>query len=138
MIDLTTEFGKRVEQRLQHDRVIWLTTVDAHGTPQPNPVWFLWEDESILIYTQPASYKIRNLTRSTQVALHFNSDEYGGNVAIITGQAVIEPSAPPASQVPAYLEKYRAGIADINMTPESFSKDYSVPIRIIPHRLRGF
>jgi PPOX class probable F420-dependent enzyme len=138
MIDFTTEFGKQVEQRLLHERVIWLTTVGANGTPQPNPVWFLWQDGTVLVYTQPTSVKIRNLTHSRFVALNFNSDEYGGNVAIITGEARIEPGAPPASQVPAYIEKYRAGIADINMTPESFARDYSVPIRIFPHRLRGF
>jgi hypothetical protein len=35
MIDLTTEFGRRVAQRLAEERIIWLTTMDAAGFPQP-------------------------------------------------------------------------------------------------------
>jgi hypothetical protein len=38
----------RVAQRLREDAVIWLTTVAANGTPQPNPVWFLWDGHSVL------------------------------------------------------------------------------------------
>ncbi len=49
MLDLNTEFGKHVAQRLQHEQVIWLITISAEGTPFPRPVWFLWDDESILI-----------------------------------------------------------------------------------------
>ena len=52
-IDTTTEFGQRVMRRLQEEVVVWLTTVDASDTPQPRPVWFLWEGETFLIYSQP-------------------------------------------------------------------------------------
>lgn len=41
MIDFTTQLGERLHQRLQEDFVIWLTTVDASGFPQPRPVWFI-------------------------------------------------------------------------------------------------
>jgi len=53
MIDLSTDFGARVARRLDDEIMIWLTTVRADGTPQPSPVWFLWIDQSILIYSQP-------------------------------------------------------------------------------------
>ena len=43
MIDFTTEFGKRADSRLKEDHIIWLTTVDVLGKPQPRPVWFLWD-----------------------------------------------------------------------------------------------
>jgi PPOX class probable F420-dependent enzyme len=138
MIDLTSDFGKRVEERLKQEQVLWLTTVSQSGTPQPNPVWFLWESGEILVYTQPASLKVRNLSFNPHVSLNLNSDAYGGNVIVITGQAQVATDLPPADRHPAYLEKYRAGIADLNMTPESFAKDFSVPLRITPTRLRGF
>src|SRR6478609_6474665 len=41
-----TEFGARVRQRLQDETLIWFTTTSADGTPQPNPVWFLWEPDT--------------------------------------------------------------------------------------------
>ena len=138
MIDFNSEFGKRVHKRLEHESVIWLTTVDSKGNPQPRPVWFLWDGETILIYSQPAAHKLRHIEKNARVALNFNSDEEGGDVVVILGQAEIMRPSTPANQIAAYLEKYRGGIAGIEMTPESFSQEYSVAIRVKPERLRGF
>ena len=52
-IDTTSEFGKRVMKRLDEETTAWLTTIGADGTPQPRPIWFLWDGETILIYSQP-------------------------------------------------------------------------------------
>ena len=43
LIDSSTEFGKRVEQRLRDEQIGWIVTVGTDGTPQPSPVWFLWD-----------------------------------------------------------------------------------------------
>jgi hypothetical protein len=43
-----------------------------------------------------------------------------------------------AHKVPAYLRKYRNGIKELGMTPEQFSSNYSVAIRIKPSSLRGW
>lgn len=137
MVDFDTEFGAHVLRRLKHEEVVWLTTVGPDGVPQPNPVWFLWRNDSFLIYTQPGSVKARNLTRNPNVALHFNSDQVGDDVVVFTGQALIEEIVPPES-VAAYLEKYQDGIARIDMTPESLLRSYSMPLRVAPQRLRGF
>ena len=45
--------------------------------------------------------------------------------------------APPANQVPAYLEKYRQGMGRIGMTPEMFARTYSIALRITPTRIHG-
>ena len=50
MPDPSTPFGERIARRLREEHLIWLTTVDAFGTPQPNPVWFLWDGDTVLIY----------------------------------------------------------------------------------------
>jgi PPOX class probable F420-dependent enzyme len=138
IIDTSSEFGQRVAKRLADEQIAWLATVDGSGTPQPNPVWFIWDGQTVLIYSQPDQAKIRNVERSGRVSLNFNSDFHGGDVAILTGTATIEPTAPAADQNPAYIQKYADGIASINMTPESFASSYSVPIRITPQKLRGF
>ena len=36
--DPTTPFGQRVAKRLHEEPIIWLTTIDSKGTPQPAPV----------------------------------------------------------------------------------------------------
>ena len=130
MIDLTTGFGRAVERHLKEEYVIWLTTVDSRLTPQPRPVWFLWENDSILIFSKPDAFKVRHIEKHPRVSLHFNTDESGDeHVIILTGEARIDANTPPALELPAYLNKYRGGIADLNMTPESFSAEYSAPIR---------
>jgi PPOX class probable F420-dependent enzyme len=138
MFDITTEFGANAVRRLNEEQVIWFTTVRPDGMPQPTPVWFLWDGETFLIYSQPNANKIHNLTHNPKVALNLNSDTEGGNILIIFGQALIDPGIPLAHLNPAYLEKYREGITDINMTPESMSIEYSTAIRVKPERVRSF
>jgi PPOX class probable F420-dependent enzyme len=138
MIDLSGKFGTRVAHRLDKEEIIWLTTVRADATPQPSPVWFLWTDQTLLIYSQPNKQKLRNIERNPKVALNFNSSETGGNIVVITGQAHIDPDAPPANQVSAYVEKYREAITRIGMNPDSFAQSYSVALYVTPTGLRGF
>jgi PPOX class probable F420-dependent enzyme len=137
-IDTSTPFGTRVAERLLDDRLIWLTTVAADGMPQPSPVWFLWDGATILIYSQSDKPKLRHIQRSPKVALNFDGNGQGGDIVIITGEAEVDEGAPPADQIPEYVEKYAAGITRIGLNPQSFAQKYSVPIRIRPSRLRGF
>jgi PPOX class probable F420-dependent enzyme len=136
-IDTTTEFGARVARRLDEELVIWLTTIDGHGTPQPRPVWFLWDGEAFLIYSMPDTHKVEHIHRNSRVALNLNTNETGGDVVVITGDAFIDPHAPPADQNEAYVAKYAKHIKSIGYTPESFAAAYSVPIRVTPTDLRG-
>ena len=139
MIDLNSKFGRAVKRHLKDEYVVWLTTVDASLTPQPRPVWFIWEDDSFLIFSQAKAHKVAHVRRNPNVALHFNTDESGDkHVMIFTGQAVIDKDCPPAHKVRVYFKKYKKGITDLNMTPESFSAEYSVAIRIKPTNLRGW
>lgn len=139
MIELTSKFGRVVKQHLEHEYFIWLTTVDSNLVPQPRPVWFIWEQNSFLVFSQAAAHKVKHIQRNPRVALHFNSDETGDkHVIVFIGGAAIDSVSPPAHKVPAYFQKYRSGIADLNMSPEEFSREYSVPIRIVPTQMRGW
>lgn len=137
MLDLSTEFGARVAERLAKERIIWLVTLGADITPQPSPVWFVWGNEEFLIYSRPGAPKLRNIARNPKVALHFDGDGLGGDIVIFTGEARIDESAPPANEVASYVERYRQGFTRINMTPDSFAQAYSVAIRVKPLKLRG-
>jgi PPOX class probable F420-dependent enzyme len=138
-VDLTSDFGRAVKQHLEQQYIIWLTTIDSRLMPQPRPVWFIWQEESFLIFSQPKAHKVAHIRNHPGVALHFNTDETGDkHVIVFTGQAVIDPSAPAAHQVAAYLEKYKDGIAALEMTPEDFSRGYSTAIKIRPTEVRGW
>jgi PPOX class probable F420-dependent enzyme len=136
-LDPATPFGARVAQRLQAELVIWMTTVDPNGTPQPSPVWFYWDGDSFLIYSRANTARERNIARNPRVSLHFDSDGQGGNIVVFTGEASIDRAAPPVTATPGYLEKYRAHISRIGSTPERFSLGYPLPIRVRPTRVRG-
>jgi PPOX class probable F420-dependent enzyme len=137
-IDFTTGVGPRLREELRDEIVVWLTTTSSDGTPQPRLVWFLWGDDSVLIYSQPGTAKLAHITRNPRVSLHFNSDREGNKMSVLVGTAIIDGSTPRAVDHPAYLEKYRDGIAGLNSTAEQFSDSYSVPIRIQVDRIRGY
>jgi PPOX class probable F420-dependent enzyme len=136
-IDTTKEFGARVSRRLAGDQVAWLVTVGEDGTPQPSPIWFLWDGQACLVYSHPDTPKIRNITRRPRAALHFDGDGRGGDIVVLTGEARVVADHPPADQVPAYLEKYRQGLLRIGMTAERFALTYSASILFTPTQLRG-
>ena len=136
--DPATPFGERVARRLRDEHVIWLTAVDAGGTPQPNPVWFYWDGEALLVYNRTDAKRLRHLESHPKVALHFNSGSGGDNVVIFNGEARVNPGGPAAGVVAAYREKYGAEIPAIGHTWESFQAAYSVAVRITITKVRGF
>ena len=137
-IDTSTDFGKRIKHHLENDQVAWLTTVNGDGRPFPSLIWFFYEDDgTVLIYSQQNKTKLRNIASNAAVTINFNSDEHGNDMVILAGAAVIDESANPAANHDAYLDKYKGGIESIDMTPESFSAEFSVPIRVVLQNVRG-
>jgi PPOX class probable F420-dependent enzyme len=136
-IDTSTEFGRRVEQRLRDEIIVWLTTVSPEGQPTSVPVWFYWDGESVLIYSQPNKPKLSHIVRNPKVSLNFNSDEYAADVIQFDGEARIDDTAPPATGVAPMMEKYDAAIKRLGTTPEGFASAFSVPVRVRLEKVRG-
>ena len=136
-IDVTTEFGQRVQRRLEEERIIWLTTVDASNTPQPRPVWFLWDGETMLIYSRPDTAKLRHIADNPKVSLHFDGDGLGGDIVVFTGEVTIDENPVPIDQVEAYVDKYQAGFTRIGSSPEEMARNYTVALRVRPEKVRG-
>jgi PPOX class probable F420-dependent enzyme len=134
---MTGELGLHANRRLRQEVVIWLTTVGDDLGPHPRPVWFVWDGEHFTIYSQPDTWKVRHLASRPNVSLHLNSDEVGDDVVVLLGRAEIVEAALKADENEDYLGKYRQRIADLGMSPEEFAREYSVPIRVTPERLRG-
>ena len=134
MLDTTTEAGTRAEARLREEGIIWLTTVRSDRQPQSVPVWFLWDGETFLIYSQPGRQKLKNIGRNPRVGLHLNSNARGGDVVRVEGTAEVTEDVPPATEIGEYVEKYRESIARIGFEPDSFARTYSVALRVKPTR----
>ena len=137
--DPSTPFGERVARRLRDERLIWFTTVDAKGTPQPTPVWFLWDEttSTILIYSRADAKRLKHLQLNPSIALNFDGNGTGGDIIVITGEAHVSTGDPPADRLPIYVKKYRDFIARLYATPEKFAAVYPVALRIRPIAIRG-
>jgi PPOX class probable F420-dependent enzyme len=101
-------------------------------------VWFWWDGETILVYSQPDKPKLRHIAVNRRVALAMRTDVHGDDLVVITGDASVDEAAPPADSLVAYVDKYGAEIARQGFDPASFAGEYSVPIRIRPTRLRAW
>jgi PPOX class probable F420-dependent enzyme len=138
-IDPDEEAGTRAIQRLESERIAWLTTVAADGTPQTSPIWFLWNNDrdggDFLLYSLDSA-RIRNLAVHPRVALNLDGDAMGGDILVVEGTASIDDRAPSAAENPDYLAKYKPVMDDYGWTPEWFVGRYSVPVRIKPTKYR--
>ena len=97
--DPTTPFGGRVAQRLHEEAIIWLTTVDSHGTPQPTPVGFWWDDEkqTLLISSQAHAKREAYLRANPHVSLNFDGDKQGGDIIVLTSTVALSDDPPALS-----------------------------------------
>ena len=135
--DPSTPFGERALRRLNSEVVIWLTTVGKDGTPQPNPVWFLLDNDSLLIYNRPDANRVTHIRQRPQVSLNLDGDGKGGDIIVVTGTARLIDDVPPCDQLPAYLAKYDAMMTRVSGSPEKFAKAYPVAMRIDITKVRG-
>ena len=123
--------------RLAGDKVAWLTSVTPAGQPQSFPVWFLWEEGEVLVYSSTKAKRNANLAINPRVSLHLEGDGDGGDLVILEGIARVDATTPAPDEHPAYMAKYRdAMISDLGSV-ERFLEEYLVPVRITPTRGRA-
>lgn len=126
-----------IQDRLEGEIVLWLTTVSPAGQPQTSPVWFIVSGEAFHVYSLDGTPRRRNIEANPKVSLNLNSTRSGGEVVVIEGRARIDAGGPRADQDADFVAKYADEMAALGMTPESFAADYPVAIRITPTRLRA-
>jgi PPOX class probable F420-dependent enzyme len=133
---LAREDADWAREHLERDTVAWLTTVAPDGRPQTSVISFLHDGSTIVFYSRPGTPKLRNLAASPLVSFHLQSDPYGDHVLIVEGTAEPDRSIPPSDVHEAYRAKYREPLAHWAMDEAQTARDFSVPIRIRPTRVR--
>jgi PPOX class probable F420-dependent enzyme len=131
----SADWGRR---HLDEDIVGWLATVTADGRVQTSPVAFLWDGETILVYSEPDAPKVRNIAGHPQVSFQLNCDEFGDRVLIVEGTAEIDAATPAWADNPAMVAKYHDHMAHWNLDEAENSLQFSTPIRIRPTRIRAW
>jgi PPOX class probable F420-dependent enzyme len=129
---------ERVEARLRHNLIAWLTTVRPDGQPVSVPVWFLLrEDGTILLYTQPGKAKLRNIVENPKASLTLDVTDIGRDIVRIEGVVSLAEDQSPADQQPLYLAKYAERIGSMFGTPERFAEMFSTALVITPLKLHA-
>jgi PPOX class probable F420-dependent enzyme len=132
MPDQTHPQNAHVDQRLRTDPIIWFTTLRANGRPHTVAVWFLWDGEKFLIFSQPNTQKLRNLQHSSHVTLALDDTHGGGDVIVIDGEAELLTNPDVNATLPAFTEKYAENFKRMGTSAEAMAKSYSQGIRITP------
>ena len=135
-IDPATPAGAHTLERLGSEPIGWLTTTNSDGQPQSSPIWFLWVDGEILVYSGKRAPRNGNVPDRPLVAFNLNTVAEGGDVATLAGVATIDPAYAPADHNDAYIAKYRGLLDDYGWTAEYFAGEYPVAIRVRPTRWR--
>jgi PPOX class probable F420-dependent enzyme len=134
--------GVWAREHLRDDVVAWLATVAPDGRVQTSPISFLWEGAgdvgTILFYSKPNTPKLRNIAAHPQVSFNLNSDEYADHVLIIEGTAAIEPDCARSDLHPSYAAKYHGPLEHWGLDEGETARDFSVPVRITPTRIRAY
>jgi PPOX class probable F420-dependent enzyme len=130
------EVGSAAAERLAGASVGWLTTVAVSGQPQTSYVWFHFDGNNLLIFSQPDAPKIRNVAHNAKVSFHLDGDGFGGNVLTMDAEAHLVADVDP-SRTEIYLAKYDDPIRNVlKTTPEEMLSRFSASLIVTPTRVR--
>jgi PPOX class probable F420-dependent enzyme len=138
VLDPARPDGAWAREHLAGDVVGWLTTVAPDGQPQSSVVAFFWDGADIVVYSQPGARKVRNIAANPHVAFTLCGDAYGDHMLSIEGTAAADASLPPQDEVDAYVAKYREPLEHWGMDAGATAREFSLPIRLRPTRIRAF
>ena len=133
ILDLTQERHAHIDQRLHNDEVIWLNSVRPDGRPHSVVVWFLWEGETVLIFSRPKNQKVHNIQHNSNVVLALDNTNNGDDPITLEGTATLFDRG--GMDITPYVTKYAEGIKQLGFTPEQMVTSFSQAIRITPTRV---
>ncbi len=133
VLDLTQERHAHIDQRLHNDEVIWLNSVRPDGHPHAVVVWFLWDGETVLMFSRPNNQKVRNIQHNQNVVLAMDNTNNGDDPITLEGTATLFDRG--NMDITPYVTKYNEGIKQLGFTPEQMVASFSQAIRITPTRV---
>ena len=123
---------------LEREQVIWLSSVCPDGRPHLVPIWFLWDGDSIVVFSKPDAQKVRNIRAEPRVMVAIGQPGFDFDVELVDGVAEL-PGGPIARHLSDALAGKYAGLVDgAGITVDRFAAIYSQPIRIRPTRWLGW
>ena len=125
-------------EALEREQVVWLSSVCPDGRPHVVPIWFLWDGDSIVVFSKPDAQKVRNVRVDPRVMVAIGEPGADFDVELVEA-AVAELASEPGATLPdAFARKVRGLLDRAGITVERFAAVYSQPIRIRPTRWLGW
>jgi len=135
MLDMTDKRQAHIDARLRSDLMMWLSTVRPDGRAHIVPVWFLWQDDVLYIFSKP-DQKIRNLSQNNSAMVGVDDTKGGDDPIMLAGDAALLQHADlPPKVHEAYSEKYGGELKKFNWTMDSMAAEYSEVIKITPSKI---
>ena len=135
MLDMTNKRHARIDARLRSDLMMWLSTVRPDNRAHLVPVWFLWKDGFIYVFSKP-DQKMRNLEQNNSVMLGVDDTKGGNDPIMLGGDAELMKHADLPPEVhEAYAAKYGERLKEFDWTMESMAAEYSEVIKITPSKV---
>jgi PPOX class probable F420-dependent enzyme len=126
---MTVELTQEVSGRLSSDNYGWLTTVAKSGQPVPRLVWFYFDGNDVVVYSEPNAAKVRHIKAHPRVSLNLDSDGNGAGIIVVGGNATVDAEGAN----PLEDEQYRAKYGELAKSfgfSEEFLAAYSTRVKL--------
>jgi PPOX class probable F420-dependent enzyme len=95
-----------VAELLQDKNFVFLSTLNADGSPQISPTWVDVEDDVILINTTDGRLKSKNMSRDPRVALSLVDRTNPYNMVTIRGKVISQTNQGAVEHINKLSKKY--------------------------------
>ncbi|RAV17219.1 TIGR03667 family PPOX class F420-dependent oxidoreductase [Mycolicibacterium sp. GF69] len=126
---MAVELTQEVSERLTNDKFGWLTTVAKSGQPVPRLIWFYFDGNDLIVYSEPDAAKVRHIRNHPRVSLNLDSDGNGSGVIAVGGTATVDAEGVDPQQDERYQAKYGDYAASLGFTAE-FLAAYNLRLKI--------
>jgi PPOX class probable F420-dependent enzyme len=134
LLDRNRPDDAHTDTRLNTEPVIWLGTTCPDARPHHVPVWFCWRDPEVLLFSMPATRKLRNLQRNPQVTLTLDSAANGQDIVLAEGYALLEAVNAIEELTRSFASKYAAALGT-SASLEQWRSTFSVPVLVTVSRI---
>lgn len=123
---LDAKLDAHAAERLGREPVVWLQTVSPTGHPHAVPVWFVWHDPVVTLFTRPDTAKVGHLRRHPGVGIALDTAAGGTDVITGQGEAAIAGEDAVAPVLVDLAAKYAALLGD--QTLDQWRQVFSLPV----------
>ena len=138
LLDPNRDVDARALARLESEQIAWFGSIGRDGFPHAVPVWFLVHDDRLLVLSEPATAKVRNIRVNDHAMIHLEAGDDGEKLTLLQGTATVSEK-PTLEWIPeigaAYGAKYERGLAGLDLTTETMAARYSIVIEFVPAKL---